>query len=204
MKRLAVLAVALLLSACVTSGQTDSGGTNMLLTERGQFEPWESRFNTFLLLNPEAEYETKATERDNGNSWWEDIDRADGPGRIHVEHQVMTWFSATTEQSMEDRTLFDTLAAALPHDMSKAVPFDISNRRVRGWSVLTNDCVTAVFSKRLKPPTMYDNDRGLPDTVVMMSGCGFLDVTPEEFAQGLALIEPSDKAAMQVRIQKTN
>jgi hypothetical protein len=103
----------------------------MLSSKGSRFAPWESRFNTFVMLEPETEYETKVVQQDTGISLREDITWAGGRGHIRIDHITTSWFGSI-EEEMTDRTLFDRIAASLPHDMSDAVPFDIPNQRIKG------------------------------------------------------------------------
>lgn len=190
----------LLLTGCVTTnGPVDAGGRSMKLDEMGYFDPIQSRFNTFRFLELSPFYTTNAKQRDNGKGWQETVTW--NAGFIHVEHVTDGWFSRFVEDDMLEGEAFRKLAERYSIDQSNFAKIDIIGSRLKGWVGKQGKCVAGAFSKRTKPLSPYDNDRGYADTAVFFGGCRNFIVTPTSFAQRFNIMSETDKKSVETTWQ---
>lgn len=186
---------AVMLSACVTDGgPTDVSGRSLKLEQLGGFQPAESRFNTFMFLEPSRKYITNSTQRNNGQGWSETIIWDGSRSFIEIEYITSAWFSRSTEDRMLDVDNFDIIANRYSIATDAYIQLDQVSPRTKGWIASTPECKVGQFAKRFKKATPYDNDRGYSDAVVRFGTCSdkFL-VSAETLAQKIGLMNDSEK-----------
>ncbi|WP_417836250.1 hypothetical protein [Thalassospira tepidiphila] len=195
--KLSVIVTALLLVSCVTTdGPTDSMGRSIKLTEKGNFQPRESKFNSFVFLEAGPKYSTKKIERNNGTVITEVISWDGGHSEFYVEHVRQAWFSDSTQRSIESLSKLEEMAQDLNIPASAFVDVARPAPKMVGWVASNNDCSVGYFGKRLKTRTHYSNERGNIDTIIAFKTCGALTESAETIAHKFDLASPADLAAI--------
>lgn len=195
LRSIALSLSAIVLSACVTDGgPTDVSGRSLKLEQLGGFQPAESRFNTFMFLEPSSQYMTNSTQRNNGQGWSETVIWDGSRSFIEIEYITSAWFSRSTEDRMLEADNFDVIANRYSIPTNAYVQLDQVSPRTKGWIASTPECKAGQFAKRFKKATPYDNDRGYSDAVVTFGTCSNkLVVSAETLAQKIDLMNDSDK-----------
>ncbi|MEQ9344954.1 MAG: hypothetical protein RIG26_00790 [Thalassospira sp.] len=198
-KALSTIGLTLSLAGCVTGqGTTDAGGRSISLESHGNFQPQESRFNTFTFLKPSREYVTESEERDNGQGWNEDVKWENERYFFAIQYINTAWFSTRTEARMLEVEQFKRLANAYQIADLNFVQIDQVSPRVKGWIASNGKCSAGLFAKRFKGLSPYDNDRGASDAVVSFAGCSQFAASVEEIMQGIDLMTDEEEAKLAV------
>tara|TARA_R100001509_G_scaffold8778_1_gene4949 strand:- start:262 stop:1224 length:963 start_codon:yes stop_codon:yes gene_type:complete len=199
-----VIAAGFLLSlaSCASDhGLTDAGGRSLSLSPSGGIQPSESRFNTFLFLEPSVAYLTESFERDNGRGYIEEVYTKGRGTFFSIEFVNTAWFSFSTEDRMLDQSQFRKLANNFYIPESSYVKIDQISPRIKGWIATTGKCSVGEFAKRLKIGTSYDNDRGYADAVIRFGSCSRIIAPPKEIAQRIGLITEAEKQQLRITYQ---
>ncbi len=155
------------LSAC-NSGTLDSGGRNISLSDEVEIQPWESRFNGFLFLDENREFNAITYQRDNGRGIVEEVT---SPGfKLYVEHINSTWYSPATVEKVQAKEDLERQLANMDGPFEYA-PISTTAAAPTGWIATNGVCQFSQFTVRLKGRSIYDNDQGQHDTVVSVSDC---------------------------------
>jgi hypothetical protein len=190
--KVSLIGVMVFLTGCV-SAQRDSGGAPMKLSAPKDILPWESEFNSFILLNPSSTYKITKKLRDNGKGITE---RITGNGlTIDIQYIVPSWFSNRTKRRLEDKDVFEKrLGQEISAFDIKAFPPSVSGPF--GFFAQGSRCDAAIFSKRLKALTNFHNDALAPDAVIFLRACGTVKSTfdVQAFAKGIKLLKSDQKA----------
>lgn len=192
-----IFAAVLLLSGCITtSGPTDSSGRSIKLTDKGNFAPTESKFNSFTFLQAGPTYKTKRVERNNGTVVSELISWDGGASEFDVEFVREAWFGNSTQDKVEDTARMQKLANEFGISDAKFINVSRPAPKMVGWVASNVDCSFGYFGKRLKTRTHYSNDRGNIDVIVKFKSCGNLSVSPEVIAAKFDEASPADLAVI--------
>lgn len=201
-KHIIVASFLTVLAGCVSDqGLTDAGGRSLSLDSGGSIQPSESRFNTFLFLEPSIAYTTESFERDNGRGHIEEVYTKRRGTFFTIEFVNTAWFSMSTENRMLDQAEFRKLANNFYIPESSYVKIDQISPRIKGWVATTGKCSVGQFAKRFKVMTAYDNDRGNADAVIRFGSCAHLVATPQEIAQRIDLITETEEQQLALTYQ---
>ncbi len=156
--------------------------------------PWESRFNTFALLNQNTVFRADRITRDNGIGIIENVNSEDLS--LIVEHFSDAWISDQSIRDLEDSEDFNTAFRSVERGFTPR-PLGGGGAGPVGYFADNGSCSAAQFGKRLRGPTTYRNDRGAPDTIVRVISCGEAKLDMERFAKDFDLSDRATRSAIQ-------
>jgi len=191
--------MAITIAACATqTGSIDARNDTTVRNDVGHFQPYESRFNSFLFLKPWKGYKTRVLKRENGLLWKEEIYTTYGPLNkvgffLTIEYTDSVGFSLETEERMLNRESFENLASdfRMPSDTYKKIDQDFP--RIKGWVATTGKCSVGRFTKKFNRKAPFESKNTFSNAIVQFGICDDFLVTPTEFANRIGLISENEK-----------
>ncbi|MBT3790737.1 MAG: hypothetical protein HOC33_17710 [Alphaproteobacteria bacterium] len=182
------------LSSCQSGapGKTITLSNGAKTTETVAREISEPKFNAFLYLKnfSKVEYSRQANYSVEKEKYYQG-----GGYTLNIQHTLRSWFGNNVEQGYQDKARFvQFLKTVRKPELESSIQFV---RLSNGYGYYANNdrCIVARFAKRIKSHTIFDNDSGQPDTIVMLVTCQGLTVSAEEFMDLLDFAGDKDRAS---------
>lgn len=155
---------------------------------------WESRFNAFLLLPTDPDYEIEKVSRDGGTVVNELVKMP--KVFLEIQHVTTSWFGKSVEETLQDRAAFDRVLNELGSGF-KVTALQNSPAGPHGFVASNKKCKVARFGKRVSSSKIYDNDHGQIDTYVLYFGCRPDAPSGDLVVERLDIATEGEKASVQ-------
>jgi hypothetical protein len=181
-----VFSILAAMTACQSSGGGSSSkttfGSKITLSER--YTVRQSSFSGDEDLKGFSK--TERRDRTGGNIFSEFYFQ-NGRQTVSIEHSILAFFSdnstdvVTSEERFREYLTGSKRLGMLNHVRKLKLSNGIGHFADDGT------CVSAIFAKRLKPLTGYDNDRSQTDTLITMFTCSGINGSMEDYLSNFDL-----------------